>query len=80
MPGTPGSSTFKEKLIKIDNENYIKEALIIGGGFPDRGFQKYLIRIEIIGKEEKTSIVRSTVEYEVHHGHENNPLLPVPVV
>nr|TKW06262.1 hypothetical protein SEVIR_7G231500v2 [Setaria viridis] len=79
-PGTPGSSTFKEKFIKIDNENYIKEELIIGGGFPDRGFQKYLIRIEIIGKEEKTSIVRSTVEYEVHHGHENNPLLPVPVV
>ncbi|RCV37173.1 hypothetical protein SETIT_8G041700v2 [Setaria italica] len=61
------------KFIKIDNENYIKEALIIEGGFLDRGFQKYLIRIEIIGKEEKTSIVRSTVEYEVHHGHENNP-------
>ncbi|CAN6249967.1 unnamed protein product [Urochloa humidicola] len=72
-PGTPGSSTFKEKFIKIDNENYIKEALIIEGGFLDRGFQKYLVRIEIIGKEEKASIIRSTIEYEVDDGHKDNP-------
>ncbi|TKW00113.1 hypothetical protein SEVIR_8G087300v4 [Setaria viridis] len=32
-PGTLGSRTFKEKFIKIDNENYVKEALIIEGGF-----------------------------------------------
>jgi len=34
-----------------------------------------LVGIEIIGKEEKTSIIRSTIEYEVHHEHANN--LPV---
>ncbi|PUZ48689.1 hypothetical protein GQ55_7G266400 [Panicum hallii var. hallii] len=72
-PGAPGSQTFKEKFIKVDNENYVKEALVTEGGFLDHGFQKYLVRIEIIGKEEKTSIIRSTIEYEVHHEHANNP-------
>lgn len=74
-PGTPGSQTFKEKFIKVDDENYIKEVLVTEGAFLDHGFQKYLVGIEIIGKEEKTSIIRSTIEYEVHHEHANN--LPV---
>ncbi|OEL13746.1 hypothetical protein BAE44_0025234 [Dichanthelium oligosanthes] len=72
-PGTPGSEAFKEKFIKVDNENYIKEALVTEGGFLDHGFQKYLVRIEIIGKEEKTSIIRSTIEFEVDREHANNP-------
>ena len=75
MLGTPGSQTFKEKFIKVDDENYIKEVLVTEGAFLDHGFQKYLVGIEIIGKEEKTSIIRSTIEYEVHHEHANN--LPV---
>ncbi|CAL5025688.1 unnamed protein product [Urochloa decumbens] len=62
-----------EKFVKTDNENYIKEALIIEGGFLDHGFRKYLIRIEIIGKEEKASIIRSTIEYEVDDEHKDNP-------
>ncbi|CAL5030287.1 unnamed protein product [Urochloa decumbens] len=70
-PGTPGSP-YKEKFIKVDHENYIKEALVIEGGVLDHGFQKYLVRIEIIGKGEKTSILRSTIEYEVDHEHANN--------
>lgn len=37
----------KEKFIKIDNENYIKEAEVIEGGFLDQGFKKYVVRIEI---------------------------------
>ncbi|KAF8651776.1 hypothetical protein HU200_063295 [Digitaria exilis] len=49
-----GSEFFKEKFIKVDNENYIKEVLIIR-------------------KEDKTSIIRSTIEYEVDHEHANNP-------
>ncbi|KAF8702281.1 hypothetical protein HU200_033049 [Digitaria exilis] len=72
-PGTPGSEFFKEKFIKVDNENYIKEVLVTEGGFLDHGFQKYLVRIEIIRKKEKTSIIRSTIEYEVDHEHANNP-------
>jgi len=54
-PGTRGILLSK-KSIKIYNENYIKEVLIIKGGFLDHGFKNYLIRIEIIGKEEKTSL------------------------
>ncbi|CAN6269109.1 unnamed protein product [Urochloa humidicola] len=72
-PGTPGSETMKERFIKVDNENYIKEALVTEGGFLDHGFQKYLVRIEILRKGEKTSIIRSTIEYEVDHEHANNP-------
>ncbi|CAL5030286.1 unnamed protein product [Urochloa decumbens] len=30
-PGTPGSETMEEKFIKVDNENYIKEALVTEG-------------------------------------------------
>ncbi|KAF0892229.1 hypothetical protein E2562_014819 [Oryza meyeriana var. granulata] len=55
----------KEKFIKIDNENYIKEAEVIEGGFLDHGFQNYVVRIEIIGKAGKSSVIRSTIEFEV---------------
>ncbi|KAL6838894.1 hypothetical protein ACP4OV_031330 [Aristida adscensionis] len=72
-PGTPGSETFKEKSIKVDDENYIKEVVVTEGGFLNHGFHKYLVRIEIIATEEKTSIIRSTIEYEVDHEHTNNP-------
>ncbi|KAF8702282.1 hypothetical protein HU200_033050 [Digitaria exilis] len=72
-PGTPWPSTFKEKLTKIDNETYIKESLIIEGGFLDQGFKIFLIRIEIIGKEENKSVIRSTIEYEVANEYKNNP-------
>ncbi|TVU15942.1 hypothetical protein EJB05_39486 [Eragrostis curvula] len=71
-PGTPGSETFKEEFIKVDNQNYIKEVIVTEGAFLDRGFQKYLVRIEIIGKEDKTSVIRSTIEYEVNAEHTGN--------
>uniref|UniRef100_A0A0D3FZL2 Bet v I/Major latex protein domain-containing protein n=1 Tax=Oryza barthii TaxID=65489 RepID=A0A0D3FZL2_9ORYZ len=54
----------KEKFIKIDNENYIKEAEVIEGGFLDQGFKKYVVRIEIIGKTDNSSVLRSTIEFE----------------
>ncbi|KAI5010832.1 hypothetical protein ZWY2020_012969 [Hordeum vulgare] len=54
----------KEKFIKIDHENYVKEVIVVGG-LLDHGFQKYLIRIEIIGQTKKTSTIRSSIEYEV---------------
>ena len=63
--GIPGLVYQKEKFIKVDNENFVKEALVVEGGFLDLGFLKYLMRFEIIGNADKTSIIRSTVEYEV---------------
>ncbi|KAG8066054.1 hypothetical protein GUJ93_ZPchr0004g38190 [Zizania palustris] len=64
-PGTPGSESLKEKFTKIDNEKYIKETEVIEGGFLDHGFQKYSIRIEIIEKTDSSSVIRSTIDYEV---------------
>lgn len=48
---------------------------MIEGGFLDLGFRKYLVRFEIIRKEDKTSIIRSTVEYEVDEEHISNASL-----
>jgi hypothetical protein len=77
--GTPGSEAFKEKFVKVDDENRVKECLVTEGSFLDRGFKKYLVRIEIIGEEREASTIRSTIEYEVDQEHAGNPLLPVPV-
>ncbi|EMS58908.1 S-norcoclaurine synthase [Triticum urartu] len=70
--GIPGLEYQKEKFIKIDNENFVKEALVIEGGLLDLGFLKYLVRLEIVGDADKTCIIRSTVEYEVEDEHTGN--------
>ncbi|CAL5036217.1 unnamed protein product [Urochloa decumbens] len=62
--GIPGLQSYKE-FTKVDNENYIKEALAIGGDIPKLGFLYYLIRFEIIAKGPASSVIRSTVEYEI---------------
>ncbi|TVU11016.1 hypothetical protein EJB05_44577 [Eragrostis curvula] len=74
-PGTSESATYKEKFIKVDNENFVKEAAAIEGGFLNFGFLKYMVRFEIIGKEDATSIIRSTIEYEVEEKHASNASL-----
>uniref|UniRef100_A0ACD5YTQ3 Uncharacterized protein n=1 Tax=Avena sativa TaxID=4498 RepID=A0ACD5YTQ3_AVESA len=63
-PGIVGLSCQKEKFIKVDHENFVKEAVVVEGGFLDLGFLSYLLRFEIIDAGEG-SIIRSTVEYEV---------------
>lgn len=68
-PGIPGLEYQKEKFIKIDNENFVKEVLVVEGGFLDHGFQKCLIRLEIVENADKTSVIRSTIEYEVGDEH-----------
>ncbi|RCV10970.1 hypothetical protein SETIT_2G150700v2 [Setaria italica] len=40
-PGTAGSGSSKDKFVKIDNENYVKESAVIEGGFLDLCFRKY---------------------------------------
>ncbi|TVU15937.1 hypothetical protein EJB05_39481 [Eragrostis curvula] len=55
----------REKFVKFDNENYIKEAVAIDGVLLNAG---YLIRFEIIGKGPDSSVVRSTIEYEFDDG------------
>jgi hypothetical protein len=67
--GIPGVEKYKEKLVKIDNESYIKEAESIDGDILKLGFLYYMVRFEIISKGPSSSVIRSTIEYEVDDGH-----------
>ncbi|XP_031261999.1 S-norcoclaurine synthase 2-like [Pistacia vera] len=64
-PGTPGTGYMKEIFTKIDEEKRVKEAETIEGGFKALGFNVYRARFEIIEKDSATSVIRSTIEYEV---------------
>jgi hypothetical protein len=75
LPGTPGLEFYKEKFVKVDNQNYVKEAIVVEGGFLNYGFTEYLVRFEITGKTEETSVIRSTIEYEVDEDHISNTSL-----
>uniref|UniRef100_A0ACD5XX42 Uncharacterized protein n=1 Tax=Avena sativa TaxID=4498 RepID=A0ACD5XX42_AVESA len=68
-PGIPGLENYKEKFVRIDNENYIKEAESIDGDILKLGFLYYMVRFEIISKGPTSSVIRSTIEYEVGDGH-----------
>ncbi|CAM0906910.1 unnamed protein product [Alopecurus aequalis] len=74
-PGTPGLEYYKEKFVKVDNENYVKEAIVVEGGFLNYGFTKYLVRFEIAETTDETSVIRSTIEYEVDEEHISNTSL-----
>jgi len=73
--GTSGLASYKEKFTVVDNEKYIKEAEAIEGGFLDLGFEKYLVRFEIVGQEDGPTIIRSTIKYKVDAEHESNASL-----
>ncbi|KAL5216521.1 hypothetical protein ABZP36_007922 [Zizania latifolia] len=68
-PGIPGLQRYKEKFVRVDNKNYIKEAEAIDGDILKLGFLSYLIRFEIIQKGPSSSVIRSTVEYEIGDGN-----------
>ncbi|KAM6582967.1 hypothetical protein CsatB_009969 [Cannabis sativa] len=65
VPGVTRFKSYKEKLTKVDDENRVKEAEVIEGGYLDFGFTLYRVRFEIIDKDQASSIVKSTIEYEV---------------
>ncbi|CAN6173780.1 unnamed protein product [Urochloa humidicola] len=71
-PGAAGPRTHKEVFTKIDNENYIKEATVVEGGFLDLGFKKFIFRLEIIAKGENASLICSSIKYEVDEEHKSN--------
>ncbi|KAK4256107.1 hypothetical protein QN277_009019 [Acacia crassicarpa] len=64
-PGTPGLSSLKEKFSKVDDENRIKETEIVEGGYLELGFALWRVRLEVIEKGEGSSILKSTLEYEL---------------
>jgi len=63
--GTPGASYLKERFTKIDDNKRIKETEVFEGGYKDLGFHLYRIRLEIIENGSESTIVRSTIEYDV---------------
>ncbi|KAK4256106.1 hypothetical protein QN277_009018 [Acacia crassicarpa] len=65
VPGTPGPAFYKEKFTKVDDENRIKETEVVEGGYLELGFALWRVRFEVIEKGEDSSIIKSTVEYEV---------------
>ncbi|XP_015878533.3 norbelladine synthase [Ziziphus jujuba] len=68
VPGFPSGRVCKEKFTKVDDEKRVKESEVIEGGFLDLGFTLYRVRFEIIEKEddkESSSIIKSTIEYDV---------------
>ena len=69
MLGIPGLERYREKFIKIDNKNYIKEAQTIDGDILKLGFLYYMIRFEVIAKGPASSVIRSTIEYEIDEAH-----------
>ncbi|XP_039066461.1 norbelladine synthase-like [Hibiscus syriacus] len=64
-PGTPGPKYMKEMFTKIDDEQRLKEAEIIEGGFKDVGFELYRNRLQIVEKDAQSSIVKSSVDCEI---------------
>ncbi|KAG6507732.1 norbelladine synthase-like [Zingiber officinale] len=73
--GIGGPRHYKEKFVKIDHENRVKEAAGVEGGLLELGFTYYLIRFQIVEKERGSSIIRSTVEFEVDEEHKTNASL-----
>ncbi|KAJ4721085.1 S-norcoclaurine synthase [Melia azedarach] len=64
-PGTPGAGYMKERFTKIDDVKRLKETELVEGGYIDVGFDACRIRMEIIEKDDKSSVVRTTIEYEI---------------
>ncbi|KAM7269788.1 hypothetical protein ACFE04_025285 [Oxalis oulophora] len=64
-PGTPEPSYLKEKFIRIDDENRIKETEIFEGAYKALGFDFIGAKLEILESESsESSIVRSSIVYE----------------
>ncbi|KAK2977215.1 hypothetical protein RJ640_028420 [Escallonia rubra] len=71
--GTVVKLTFPpERFTRIDDEKRIKETELIEGGFKELGFLSFRVRLEILEKDAESSIIRSTVEYEVAEEHAAN--------
>ncbi|KAK1366342.1 S-norcoclaurine synthase [Heracleum sosnowskyi] len=64
--------SYKEKYIKVDNEKRVKEAEVVEGGYLEIGFNKYLVRFEVIEKDEESCITKATVEYDLKEDFADN--------
>lgn len=70
-----GGMRYKERFAKVDNENRIKIAEMVEGGYLDLGFTLYRFRFEIIEKNEESCIVKSSIQYELKEEAASNASL-----
>ncbi|KAK2434778.1 norbelladine synthase [Trifolium repens] len=73
--GVPGPVGYSEKFTKIDHENRIKETEVVEGGYLEFGFTLFRVRFEVIEKGEESSIMKTTIEYEVKEEDKANASL-----
>uniref|UniRef100_A0A1D1ZCK0 S-norcoclaurine synthase n=1 Tax=Anthurium amnicola TaxID=1678845 RepID=A0A1D1ZCK0_9ARAE len=71
----PEPRTYKEKFVLVDNEKFTKEAEIVEGGYLNLGFRLYRVRFEIKENSVDSSVIRSTIEYDIKEGYEENVAL-----
>ncbi|KAJ6389103.1 hypothetical protein OIU77_027454 [Salix suchowensis] len=64
LSGTSGGY-MKEIFRIMDDEKRVKETEMIEGGHLDLGFDVYRVRLEIIEKDAESTIIRSTISYEL---------------
>ncbi|WVZ03479.1 hypothetical protein V8G54_024285 [Vigna mungo] len=74
-PGVGGPKGYKEKFTKIDNANRVKETEVVEGGYLELGFSLFRVRFEVIEKGEESSIIKSTIEYELNEDNASNASL-----
>ncbi|KAJ6818486.1 S-norcoclaurine synthase 2-like [Iris pallida] len=70
--GSPGPSYHTEKFVKIDDEQMLKEVVVVEGGMLDLGFRSFLFRFEVIEKTGSSCTVKSSIEYELDEEHAAN--------
>ncbi|XP_031258814.1 S-norcoclaurine synthase 1-like [Pistacia vera] len=63
--GTPGVGYMKEKITKVNYKKRVKETQTIEGGFLALGFKRYTTQYKIIENNFTSSIIKSTIKYEV---------------
>uniref|UniRef100_A0A1D1YHL7 S-norcoclaurine synthase n=1 Tax=Anthurium amnicola TaxID=1678845 RepID=A0A1D1YHL7_9ARAE len=71
----PEPRTYKEKYVKMDHENFIKEAEVVEGGYLNLGFRQCLYRFKMIENGADSCVIRSSIDYDVKEGHEQNVAL-----
>ncbi|XP_077234293.1 norbelladine synthase-like [Tasmannia lanceolata] len=67
--GIPGLTSCKYKFVMIDDERRVKDVDMFEGGFLDLGFNLFRYRLEIVEKDADSSIIRSTIFYELDDEH-----------
>ncbi|KAF5193065.1 S-norcoclaurine synthase [Thalictrum thalictroides] len=74
--GIPMVTYQKEKFTVVDHEKRLIVAEVFEGGLLDHGFSLYRFIFQIIEKDANSSIIKSSIEYEVKPGYEANEAFP----